>query len=175
MIQKIFTLRVYVIKIIYKIFKSRALFSRVQIFQMNKCSACDTSLQLPAFHFLCKHSYHAHCLESYSEKADCCPACTRDHLKDRYILLECANSYQKIILVFDYNFLFVLFCVTVGKIFRFWGLLTTKLWTSIVIPPTNNFKKRCIFDFVLINVLEKNADRVDVIVRYLQQNSIDCA
>ncbi|VDN42204.1 unnamed protein product [Gongylonema pulchrum] len=53
----------------------------VQIFQMNKCSACDTSLQLPAIHFLCKHSYHAHCLESYSEKADSCPACTRDNLQ----------------------------------------------------------------------------------------------
>lgn len=50
---------------------------KVQIFQQSKCSACDTSLQLPAVHFLCKHSYHVHCLESYSEKADCCPACTR--------------------------------------------------------------------------------------------------
>uniref|UniRef100_A0A8R1TWI0 Vacuolar protein sorting-associated protein 11 homolog n=1 Tax=Onchocerca volvulus TaxID=6282 RepID=A0A8R1TWI0_ONCVO len=56
---------------------------KVQIFQMNKCSACDTSLQLPAVHFLCKHSYHAHCLESYSEKADCCPACIRDGFNER--------------------------------------------------------------------------------------------
>ncbi|MCP9266267.1 hypothetical protein DINM_021786 [Dirofilaria immitis] len=52
-------------------------------FQMNKCSACDTSLQLPAVHFLCKHSYHAHCLESYSEKADCCPACIQDSINER--------------------------------------------------------------------------------------------
>ncbi|CAG9540227.1 unnamed protein product [Cercopithifilaria johnstoni] len=56
---------------------------KVQIFQMNKCSACDTSLQLPAIHFLCKHSYHAHCLESYSEKADYCPACIRDKFNER--------------------------------------------------------------------------------------------
>ncbi|KAM3726762.1 Vacuolar protein sorting-associated protein [Dirofilaria immitis] len=56
---------------------------KVQIFQMNKCSACDTSLQLPAVHFLCKHSYHAHCLESYSEKADCCPACIQDSINER--------------------------------------------------------------------------------------------
>uniref|UniRef100_A0A158Q8K7 Vacuolar protein sorting-associated protein 11 homolog n=1 Tax=Elaeophora elaphi TaxID=1147741 RepID=A0A158Q8K7_9BILA len=56
---------------------------KVQIFQMNKCSACDTSLQLPAIHFLCKHSYHAHCLESYSEKADHCPACIRDSFNER--------------------------------------------------------------------------------------------
>ncbi|VDN00992.1 unnamed protein product [Thelazia callipaeda] len=57
---------------------------KVQIFQMNKCSACDTSLQLPAIHFLCKHSYHAHCLESYSEKADRCPACTQDTFIERF-------------------------------------------------------------------------------------------
>ncbi|KAL3981657.1 hypothetical protein ACH3XW_43935 [Acanthocheilonema viteae] len=56
---------------------------KVQIFQMNKCSACDTSLQLPAIHFLCKHSYHAHCLESYSEKADYCPACVQDKFNER--------------------------------------------------------------------------------------------
>lgn len=56
---------------------------KVQIFQMNKCSACDTSLQLPAVHFLCKHSYHAHCLESYSEKADYCPACIRNSFNER--------------------------------------------------------------------------------------------
>ncbi|VDK86397.1 unnamed protein product [Litomosoides sigmodontis] len=56
---------------------------KVQIFQMNKCSACDTSLQLPAIHFLCKHSYHAHCLESYSEKADYCPACIRSSFDER--------------------------------------------------------------------------------------------
>lgn len=61
------------------------LFCRVQIFQMNKCSACDTSLQLPAVHFLCKHSYHAHCLESYSEKADSCPACTRDSFNEGFV------------------------------------------------------------------------------------------
>ncbi|VDM39290.1 unnamed protein product [Toxocara canis] len=54
---------------------------KVQIFQMNKCSACDTSLQLPAVHFLCKHSYHAHCLESYSERADSCPA-VHEHESD---------------------------------------------------------------------------------------------
>ncbi|KAH7721919.1 CRE-VPS-11 protein [Aphelenchoides avenae] len=50
--------------------------NEVQIFQMTKCSACDGSLQVPAVHFLCKHSYHLHCFESYSEGNDSCPACT---------------------------------------------------------------------------------------------------
>ncbi|KJH41190.1 hypothetical protein DICVIV_12838 [Dictyocaulus viviparus] len=42
---------------------------------MTKCSACDTTLHLPAVHFLCRHSYHVHCFESYSENPDVCPAC----------------------------------------------------------------------------------------------------
>ncbi|MFH4976839.1 hypothetical protein AB6A40_003548 [Gnathostoma spinigerum] len=54
---------------------------RVQLFQLNKCSVCDTSLQLPTVHFLCRHSYHAHCLESYSEKADYCPACRQSTVR----------------------------------------------------------------------------------------------
>uniref|UniRef100_A0A7I4YPJ2 Vacuolar protein sorting-associated protein 11 homolog n=1 Tax=Haemonchus contortus TaxID=6289 RepID=A0A7I4YPJ2_HAECO len=47
----------------------------VQVLQVNKCSACDTALQLPAVHFLCRHSYHVHCFESYSDRPDVCPAC----------------------------------------------------------------------------------------------------
>ncbi|KHJ96302.1 hypothetical protein OESDEN_03741 [Oesophagostomum dentatum] len=58
----------------------------VQVLQVNKCSACDTVLQLPAVHFLCRHSYHVHCFESYSEKPDVCPACavptSREEMKE---------------------------------------------------------------------------------------------
>ncbi|PIO70910.1 hypothetical protein TELCIR_07212 [Teladorsagia circumcincta] len=63
----------------------------VQVLQVNKCSACDTALQLPAVHFLCRHSYHVHCFESYSDKPDVCPACvgpmsreiSRESISDR--------------------------------------------------------------------------------------------
>lgn len=74
---------------------------RVQIFQMNKCSACDTSLQLPAIHFLCKHSYHAHCLESYSEKADYCPACIRSNFDERFISIIIWFFSRKISRLFE--------------------------------------------------------------------------
>ncbi|PAV91149.1 hypothetical protein WR25_10964 [Diploscapter pachys] len=47
-----------------------------QVLQVSKCSACDTTLQLPSVHFLCRHSYHVHCFESYTENIDKCPACT---------------------------------------------------------------------------------------------------
>ncbi|EYB98469.1 hypothetical protein Y032_0131g1645 [Ancylostoma ceylanicum] len=68
----------------------------VQVLQVNKCSACDTVLQLPAVHFLCRHSYHVHCFESYSEKPDVCPACavpaTRESLKEN---LDGKAAYSK--------------------------------------------------------------------------------
>ncbi|VDO31463.1 unnamed protein product [Haemonchus placei] len=59
----------------------------VQVLQVNKCSACDTALQLPAVHFLCRHSYHVHCFESYSDRPDVCPACVgpmaRESISDK--------------------------------------------------------------------------------------------
>ncbi|VDP11071.1 unnamed protein product [Heligmosomoides polygyrus] len=68
----------------------------VQVLQVNKCSACDTVLQLPAVHFLCRHSYHVHCFESYSEKPDVCPACvgpvSREVAKEN---LNDKAAYQK--------------------------------------------------------------------------------
>ncbi|CAJ0571525.1 unnamed protein product, partial [Mesorhabditis spiculigera] len=48
---------------------------KVQTIQSAKCCACATALQLPAVHFLCKHSFHVHCFESYVEQGDSCPAC----------------------------------------------------------------------------------------------------
>ncbi|KAI6175400.1 putative RING finger protein R06F6.2in [Aphelenchoides bicaudatus] len=47
----------------------------VQIFQTNKCSICHSTLQVPAIHFLCNHSYHKHCFDSFSEGRDQCPTC----------------------------------------------------------------------------------------------------
>lgn len=67
-------------------------FFSAQIMQVTKCSACDTPLQLPTVHFLCKHAYHVHCFESYNmDGSDKCPACqtTRDTTRDEEI------SYHK--------------------------------------------------------------------------------
>ena len=33
------------------------------LFQANKCSNCSSAIELPSVHFLCKHSYHARCLD----------------------------------------------------------------------------------------------------------------
>ncbi|CAK9817084.1 Vacuolar protein sorting-associated protein 11 homolog [Anthophora quadrimaculata] len=45
------------------------------IFQGSRCSACHHQLELPSVHFMCQHSYHQHCFQSFSENENECPAC----------------------------------------------------------------------------------------------------
>lgn len=47
-----------------------------RVFQSNRCHACGGQLDLPAVHFMCKHSYHARCL---GEQENECPSCARSH------------------------------------------------------------------------------------------------
>ena len=42
--------------------------------EKSKCSTCGQDLYNPSVHFYCKHSYHQHCFESFSEN-DQCPLC----------------------------------------------------------------------------------------------------
>lgn len=47
-----------------------------RVFQAAKCSACNHSLELPSVHFMCGHSYHQTCFESYiAENDHDCPLC----------------------------------------------------------------------------------------------------
>ncbi|KAF3932241.1 hypothetical protein ABW19_dt0200708 [Dactylella cylindrospora] len=48
---------------------------RPVVFQPNRCSSCGTGLELPAVHFLCKHSFHQRCLNMQIEPPEC-PSCT---------------------------------------------------------------------------------------------------
>ena len=48
------------------------------IFQSSKCSNCTSPIDLPALHFLCRHSFHARCLgENEAE----CPLCAEENQK----------------------------------------------------------------------------------------------
>ncbi|KAF9353336.1 hypothetical protein BGX26_008885 [Mortierella sp. AD094] len=47
-----------------------------RVFQATKCSSCGGSLDLPAVHFLCKHSYHQRCLSDAADRE--CPKCMVD-------------------------------------------------------------------------------------------------
>lgn len=52
-----------------------------KIFQKTKCSICSSALELPSVHFLCGHSFHQHCFESYSETDSECPTCMQENRK----------------------------------------------------------------------------------------------
>ncbi|XP_071483682.1 vacuolar protein sorting-associated protein 11 homolog [Diadema antillarum] len=52
-----------------------------KMFQVSKCSVCNHPLELPSIHFLCQHSYHQHCFESYAENEQECPACLPENRK----------------------------------------------------------------------------------------------
>lgn len=51
------------------------------IFQGSRCSACHHQLELPSVHFMCQHSYHQHCFQSFSENENECPACLPNNKK----------------------------------------------------------------------------------------------
>ncbi|XP_031570001.1 vacuolar protein sorting-associated protein 11 homolog [Actinia tenebrosa] len=52
-----------------------------QVFQGAKCSMCSRPLDLPAVHFLCQHSFHQLCFESYADNDNECPICAPENKK----------------------------------------------------------------------------------------------
>ncbi|EWC46632.1 hypothetical protein DRE_04119 [Drechslerella stenobrocha 248] len=54
------------------------------IFQPSRCSLCGTSLELPAVHFMCKHSFHQRCLNTPLDSPEC-PTCAADNAAIRAI------------------------------------------------------------------------------------------
>ncbi|XP_072041834.1 vacuolar protein sorting-associated protein 11 homolog [Amphiura filiformis] len=55
--------------------------TNAKIFQVSKCSVCNHKLELPSVHFLCQHSYHQHCFDSYADNDQECPACAPENHK----------------------------------------------------------------------------------------------
>lgn len=53
----------------------RDLQSSAVVFQTNKCSACNSVMDMPAVHFLCKHSFHQRCLNDVLE----CNICSAEN------------------------------------------------------------------------------------------------
>lgn len=50
--------------------------TNARIFQLSKCTACTFTLDLPAVHFMCMHSFHQRCLGDNEKE---CPECTPDY------------------------------------------------------------------------------------------------
>lgn len=49
-----------------------------RVFQNPRCGVCDAALELPAVHFMCKHSFHLRCLPD-GEAGRECPLCAQAH------------------------------------------------------------------------------------------------
>lgn len=48
--------------------------SNARIFQLSKCTACTFTLDIPAVHFMCMHSFHQRCLgDNETECPECAP------------------------------------------------------------------------------------------------------
>lgn len=50
--------------------------TNAKIFQLSKCTACTFTLDLPAVHFMCMHSYHLRCLGDNEKE---CPECAPEY------------------------------------------------------------------------------------------------
>eukprot|EP01104_Vermistella_antarctica_P005197 TRINITY_DN1563_c0_g1_i1.p1 TRINITY_DN1563_c0_g1~~TRINITY_DN1563_c0_g1_i1.p1 ORF type:complete len:989 (-),score=293.81 TRINITY_DN1563_c0_g1_i1:110-3076(-) len=59
-----------------------------RIFQLSRCSICSTQLDLPAVHFLCRHSFHQRCLFDDSKE---CPICAPNNKR----ILEIKHSQEE--------------------------------------------------------------------------------
>lgn len=47
-----------------------------RVFQLSKCTACTFTLDLPAVHFMCMHSFHQRCLGDNEKE---CPECAAEY------------------------------------------------------------------------------------------------
>lgn len=50
--------------------------TNARIFQLSKCTACTFTLDLPAVHFMCMHSFHLRCLGDNEKE---CPQCAPEY------------------------------------------------------------------------------------------------
>ncbi|KAJ6811689.1 vacuolar protein-sorting-associated protein 11-like protein [Iris pallida] len=50
--------------------------TNAKIFQLSKCTACTFTLDLPAVHFMCMHSFHLRCLGDNEKE---CPECAPEY------------------------------------------------------------------------------------------------
>ncbi|TEA16878.1 Vacuolar protein sorting-associated protein 11-like protein [Colletotrichum sidae] len=63
------------------------------VFQSSRCATCTAPLDLPAVHFLCKHSFHQRCLRTEGE----CPQCANDNATIRALRktqIETASKHE---------------------------------------------------------------------------------
>ncbi|CAM8900751.1 unnamed protein product [Rhodiola kirilowii] len=69
--------------------------TNARIFQLSKCTACTFTLDLPAVHFMCMHSFHQRCLGDNEKE---CPECAPEYrsvLETKRNLEQNANDQDR--------------------------------------------------------------------------------
>ncbi|KAK5658682.1 hypothetical protein OQA88_2078 [Cercophora sp. LCS_1] len=75
--------------------------SKPVVFQKTRCDQCGGALELPAVHFLCKHSFHQRCLRGGTGFGDGdgvegeCPKCARDNATIRALKKGQAENAER--------------------------------------------------------------------------------
>ncbi|CAM6101360.1 unnamed protein product [Calypogeia fissa] len=69
--------------------------TNARIFQLSKCTACTSALDLPAVHFLCMHSFHQRCLGDNEKECPICAPSYRHVLDMKRNLEQNANDHDK--------------------------------------------------------------------------------
>lgn len=65
-----------------------------KIFQLSKCSACTSPLDLPAIHFMCIHSFHQRCLGENEKECPICAPNNRKIIEIQASLAEGATKHE---------------------------------------------------------------------------------
>jgi len=66
-----------------------------KIFQLMKCTACTSPLDLPAVHFLCMHSFHQRCLGDNEKECPVCSASNHAILERKRAYEQSANQHEQ--------------------------------------------------------------------------------
>jgi len=69
--------------------------TNARIFQLSKCTACTFTLDLPAVHFMCMHSFHQRCLGDNEKECPVCAPQNRTLLEMKRNLEQNAKDHDR--------------------------------------------------------------------------------
>lgn len=69
--------------------------TNAKIFQLSKCTACSFTLDLPAVHFMCMHSFHLRCLDDNEKECSACAGEYRSVLETKTNLEQNAKDQDQ--------------------------------------------------------------------------------
>lgn len=69
--------------------------SNARVFQISKCANCGFTLDLPAVHFLCMHSFHQHCLGDNEQECQKCAPEYRSILETKRSLEQNGRDQER--------------------------------------------------------------------------------